>query len=405
MTNVIIKKSIVATVLITILLVILLGFNTTLAEESPYLDLENDVDATFSYEEIQSKKGMILNTEVIKNNSKAIDKYLEQQKGEIIIPNRKPGKVLGWRLKDIEGENLIVEPFYLYNSEIDKTQINYMEEFTTRETVDLATDFLSGTISFSVYGTDWFSRVGLVAHVYIYMSIDYYDLNNPNYSYYIGKYEVAVVPYDGRVKVESFKMCLMQYSDGSKDLDQQVITTNNMQGTESVGGNIQVGMKNADGSIEGQITTSYNYNFSVPDRTSQMQGPVINRYDQDYIYNTYKVSPADKANYGDSYSGLILMQYRMPAGQTFGGAGIAFRELGLKSKINNPGYDVKNADSAIMFAGWEYPFINKSMMMVVGKMSDLEGGDNSKQYFEDLTETCSLPKRTTLGGIIMYEEN
>ena len=413
MKNILIKQSIITTLFLVFLCILLFGFCNTYAEEqSPYLDLEDDPKAVISYGSIKNKSGLILNSSVVENNRHVLALYLNDG-GQIIIPNRASGdNILGWRVLEITDSDYTLDPFYIYNSSIDKNAIDYTEEFSSSQNTAFATDFMSGSISFSVYGSDWFNRIGLIAHVNVSGSFDYFDINNDNYSYYIGKYEVSVTPYDERAKVTSFKMSLMMSSDENRDLDSSIIATNDVKGTEtfgiSIGSEYGYSVNAIPPSIgeSGKIGATFSYSYSAPDGSSTISGPIPNNFGDDaYTYRTFTVKPTDASDYDESYSGLIHVAYRMPSYQQFGGAGITFHGLSLKSKINNPGYDEENADCAVIMAAWSYPFEEKTMVIGAGQLASLIEDDVEKQYFNDYSLFCSLPNKSILGSTYVYTEN
>lgn len=401
-------KAAILSLLLIIVSVLSFGVCTINAEESPYLDLEGDPSIKLTYNMIEDKRGVILNEAAIESNLHVLDQYLTFAGGEVIIPNREPGNVLGWRLTNIEGKNYTLEPFFLLNADINKQKIDYVEEMNTVQETDFATDFMSATVSFSVYGTDWFQHQSKVATVYIRYELEYYDIGNPNYDYYLGKYEITVAPVSGTY-LNEFYMALMLPADNQNCPDMSVIATNNTPKDET--DSSQLGTKytfpiDSPSEGEGSVEVVFSYSSSAPDGSSTLSitSTDVIANDSSFNYTTFAVEPSDDKDDGDSYTGLMHIQYRVPSWQSMSGCGIAFYGLDLGGNIGKPGYNKENTDCAMIAGSWYTPFDDRGIMILSGTSDNIPSDDVIDQGFADYSFYCSLPNKSAFGPAYWYSE-
>ena len=125
------KKAAILCLLFVLASILVCGICMVSAEESPHLDLENAPDVTLTYDEIADKQGIILNEAAIEPNLRVLSQYLHNDCGVILVPNRAPGNVLGWTLTSVNNGDYELSPFYLYNSDVDKNNVDYTEELSS----------------------------------------------------------------------------------------------------------------------------------------------------------------------------------------------------------------------------------------------------------------------------------
>lgn len=404
------KKAATLCLLLVLASILACGICMVSAEESPYLDLENDPDVTLTYDEIADKQGIILNEAAIEPNLHVLSQYLHNDCGVILVPNRAPGTVLGWTLTSVNNGEYELSPFYLYNSDVDKNSVDYTEELSSliQQSSSLADDFMSATISFSVYGTDWFQNQSKVATVYIRSSIDFYDIDNPNYSYFVGKYEVCVAPVAGTY-LRRFNMALAEPTDTQHRPDKEILALNSVPNTEtngfSIGGSYTF-PKDAPEDSEMSVSLSFNYSMSAPDGSVTILTTSTDTIENDssFSYTSYRVSPSDSADDGDSYTGLMHVQYRVPSGLTTTGGGIVFYGLDLGGNIGKPGYENENTECAVIVNMWDPSFSERGIFVASGKSSNIPTDDVLDQGFGDYDVYSSLPNQSVLGPGLWFTD-
>lgn len=399
------KKAATLCLLLIFISIIACGICMVSAEELPYLDLENNPDVVLTYEEIADKQGIILNKAAIEPNLMVLKQYIENTNGNIVIPNRAPGSVLGWTLSSISEESYTLAPFFLYNADVDKNQIDYMDELVSLSStsVDAADDFMSARASFSVYGKHWLTGLKKVATVTVRSNIDFYDVNS-SYDFYLARFEVHVAP-ESSNSLNSFKVALITTTENSTNLSMEYLMTNSTPADEI--SSVVIGSEYTYNASDGSgfsTTVSFNYGLSAPDKSVTFNGPTYFDFDDNYIYETYTITPSDGVEKGDSYSALLDVGCRMPSSQRNTGIGVAFFGLSLSGSVFTAGYDQGNADCLQVLNTWSSGFNEKGILVAGGTFSNFDETDNPDEGFSDYLINSSLPNQSVLGpGYWFYD--
>ncbi len=382
--------------------------------------------------DLDGTAGVITDLECIRRNKDIFEDYINIKNGKVLVPDRdNDNNVLAYLVTDIAENGIETQPIHTYTN-IDKTKIDYEELILSNSVSAInednivlhsssdedAYDFMSVQSYFEVYVKNGWQKLIHIASVRMKFAVDYFPTDNNNYNFYVGRYEISVMP-TSKTTLKRFSMIPMQHD--SSYMDEISSQSNNAMATISKGFTFNTGINAKEGISIGtsdveisvglgqSISIGFSYSISSADGAAGFSPAARYRMNDDCFGDPFIIRRSGRSNSvsqsdlrndkGKAYTALYYATYRAPKSYQYLNLGLVFKDLELWGQVGEPSYDLSNINWYGFFASWDYPFNNKT---IIAMGSDPEGS----QRFQNHEVHCTMPPKGTIGTTIFsYGEN
>ncbi len=392
-----------ATAMIMILLaaIVLLANTTVFAEEqhvAEYFD-EDMLDDLSSYPVLVATEGQYA------LYAEELDGYVED--GGQLLVTATSGNNLGTRYY-FDGEEIQAVPVMALteNEEIvDSSGIDFLsvaDDFallpaTRTSSVNAGNMWLG--VNYLVYANNFENHIALAG---IYTYVDYFESMYYGVRYYNVYAEVSFMPTTGRYRIDSFDVNFNALTEGDLTVESRTVN-HNLSGSSITSISHNMGSRAASELYPGTPTT-YSYDsyigFDITHVAMAGGTPVNADTDGDGVVDQIKSAyqVVTSKSYGRAYTTLFVHTYRT-ANSKPAGYYIDVRSLKISGYLQ-PDFEESNKDMTIIAGTWQYPFNNKSYIVMYTDDSD----SNTSDYFDGFAFVSGLPGQGSLNGVAIFEE-